>query len=110
MSLFYESLKIGLEEAIAYEKGNKSVGRSQIISIAPVPEYKKDDVKNIRINLGLTQRNFAMIVGVSYKTVEAWESGKNTPSGSSSRLLQFLEIGGKDFLMKYNVLLPQNSL
>ncbi len=34
---------------------------------------------------------FAQYLGVSPKTVEAWEAGKNKPSGSSSRLLELLD-------------------
>ena len=29
--------------------------------------------------------------GVSQKTVEAWESGANSPAGSSSRIIEWLE-------------------
>ena len=38
----------------------------------------------------MTQRLFAEALGVSIKTVEAWESGINSPSGTASRLLELL--------------------
>lgn len=34
---------------------------------------------------------FAQMLGVSKKTVEAWEAGTNVPNGSAMRLLQLLE-------------------
>lgn len=34
---------------------------------------------------------FARWFGVSTRTVEAWENGKNKPSGPSSRLLGLLQ-------------------
>ena len=51
-----------------------------------------DEIKAIRINANMTQKMFAAYIGVSQKTVEAWESGKNTPAGSSSRILSMLEM------------------
>ena len=39
----------------------------------------------------MTQRLFAEALGVSIKTVEAWESGTNTPSGCARRMLELLE-------------------
>jgi len=39
-------------------------------------------------------------MGVSIKTVEAWEAGINQPSGSSSRLLHMMELDN-DLIEKY---------
>ena len=44
-----------------------------------------EDIKEIRSKTGLTQSLFAQWFGVSTRTVEAWESGRNKPSGPSSR-------------------------
>nr|MBQ4319592.1 helix-turn-helix domain-containing protein [Clostridia bacterium] len=35
---------------------------------------------------GLTQTIFAKYMGMSVKTVEAWESGRNHPNGTSCRI------------------------
>lgn len=74
-----------------------------MVSVTPFPKYKKEDVKSIRKKLGLTQHVFASVMGVSSKTVEAWESGQNAPSGSSSRMLQLLDAGGKRILQEYKI-------
>lgn len=87
---FYDSITKGLNEAIEYEKGKIKL-KSHTVSILPTPYYTKDDIKNIRQSLGFTQVVFAGIVGVSPKTIEAWEAGRNHPVGSSSRMLQLLQ-------------------
>lgn len=89
MSLFDE-LTQGLAEAIDYDKEDISNVRLKNVYIEKVPTFNKSEVKRIRTNIGMTQKNFALIVGVSSKTVEAWESGKNIPSGSASRVLEII--------------------
>ena len=43
----------------------------------------------------MSQKIFASYLGVSDKTVEAWESGTNHPSGAASRLLNMMEMNEK---------------
>ena len=50
-------------------------------------EYSSIEIKEIRGRLHMTQVAFALFMGVSKKTVEAWESGQNIPNGPSLRLL-----------------------
>ena len=40
----------------------------------------------------MSQRIFASYMGVSLKTVEAWEAGTNHPSGAASRILSMMEM------------------
>ena len=86
----YESIMQGLNEAIDYEKGNVKA-RTETLSVAPLPNIESNDVKNIRLSLNMTQVVFAKVIGVSVKTVEAWESGINTPSGIARRMLSLLK-------------------
>lgn len=85
MSLFDE-IKTGLNEAIEYEKGNLKA-KTTTLSIEPVGRYTSTEIKSIRNSTGLTQNLFAKYMGVSVKTVEAWESGRNHPDGAACRLL-----------------------
>lgn len=101
---FFESIKTSLNQAIDYEKGNKSAARSTTIIVSDIPEYKGSQVKSIRENLGLTQRTFAYVVGVSQKTVEAWEANRNIPQGPAQRFLALMDKGGRDFLSQYNLI------
>ena len=59
-------------------------------NIKPVPNFKKEEIKLLRLKLGYTQAVFAKVVGVSVKAVEAWENGRNHPVDSTCRLLQIL--------------------
>lgn len=85
MSVF-EKIKVGLEEAIAFEKGELPA-RTRKLTIQPVRCYDAEEIRTIRLSTEMTQSAFARYMGVSVKTVEAWESGKNHPIGSACRLL-----------------------
>ena len=89
MSSLFEDLKEGLEEAIAYEKGY-GAGRVKTYMILPVKEYSGKEIRDIRTKAGMTQSVFASYMGVSIKTVEAWEGGRTHPTGPVFRLLDIL--------------------
>lgn len=97
----YESIVQGLNEAIEYEKGNLKA-RTAKMSIAPLPDMESSQVKDIRKSLDMTQGMFAAVMGVSVKTVEAWESGINTPSGTARRMLSLLQ-SDPEIPVKYNL-------
>lgn len=99
MSMF-DNIVRGLNEAIQYEKGQIKA-KSHLLMIKPLPNYKAKDIKNIRVKLKLPQSTFAQIVGVSPKTVEAWESGINIPNGPSQRILELLDKKGADVIKDY---------
>lgn len=84
----YKSIIKGLNEAIEYEKGTLKNVKKRKISIIPLPNFRDLDIKEIRNNLDLSQKNFAELMGVSLKTIEAWEAGKNIPSGPAQRMLE----------------------
>ena len=85
MSLF-DDIKTGLGQAIEYEKGNLKARTTKLI-VEPVESFKPDEIRSIRNSTGLTQIMFAKYMGVSVKTVEAWEAGRNHPEGAACRLL-----------------------
>lgn len=89
MSSLFDDLKQGLEEAIDYEKGN---GKARVKSymIMPIKEYSNKEIREIRMKAGMTQTVFASYMGVSKKTVEAWECGRTHPTGPVFRLLDIL--------------------
>ena len=90
MNSLFEDLKEGLQEAIDYEKGNGKA-KTKTYVILPVKEYSDKEVRQIRMNAGMTQTVFAEYMGVSKKTVEAWECGRTHPTGPAYRLINILE-------------------
>jgi putative transcriptional regulator len=84
----FSSIMSGLKQAVDYSKGNLKGIRRRVVTIAPLPDYKAKTIRAIRNKLNLSQSLFAEALGVSIKTVEAWESGKHRPSGPAMRMLQ----------------------
>jgi len=85
MGLF-DDIKLGLEQAIDYEQGTLKA-RKTTLSVLPLETFTAIEIKDIRKKTGMTQVLFAQYMGVSVKTVEAWEAGRNHPDGASCRLL-----------------------
>jgi putative transcriptional regulator len=84
-----KSIMQSLTEAIDYQQG-KIPARNTKQSIKPVAAFNTDDIKQIRQKNGLGQVIFAGSLGVSLKTVETWENGRNKPEGASRRLLEIV--------------------
>lgn len=61
------------------------------LSLVPIRGYEAKEIKDIRNALGMTQAVFATFMGVSKKTVEAWESGRNMPDGPARRLFAIIQ-------------------
>lgn len=92
MSDIFESIMTGLSEAVEDSKSQKKALPRRVVSVIPPKEYSSRQVKEIRKSTGMSQSIFASYLGVSVKTVEAWEAGRNHPSGAASRFLQMMEL------------------
>ncbi len=77
----------GLNEALSYEKGS-----AKAATIARKRSLPNIDVAAERKALNLTQKAFAQILGVSPRTVEAWEAGRTTPSPTARILLYLISL------------------
>ncbi len=44
-----------------------------------------------REKVGLSQNRFAMLIGVSKRTLENWEQGRRHPTGPAKTLLRILD-------------------
>lgn len=86
MSGIFDDLKLGLEQAIDFEKGTGKA-KVTVLSVSPVERFSAEEIRDIRRKTGMTQVLFAGYMGVSVKTVEAWECGRNHPEGAACRLL-----------------------
>lgn len=54
-------------------------------------DFPKPKVKIIRERLSVSQEKFALLLGVSRRTVENWEQGRRHPSGPARSLLRIIE-------------------
>lgn len=61
--------------------------------VTPIRVFTAEDIKKLRKKTRTTQGFLANWLGVSKKTIQAWESGRNTPNGTSARLLSLLDKG-----------------
>ena len=102
MSTLFDDLCEGLQEAIDFEKGN-GCAKTTVFMIEPVKKYSNEQIKSIRNKAGMTQAVFANYMGVSKKTVEAWELGRTHPTGPACRLLDILDEGKEDELSLVSV-------
>ncbi len=79
----FDELLKSVEEMDAIARGKKGASRSF--------DFQGPEVKAIRDRLGVSQDKFAMILGVSKRTVENWEQGRRHPTGPARSLLKIVE-------------------
>lgn len=87
----YDEIMAGLQEAIDYESGKPVEATVHRRSVAEVPEFTPEEIKNIRLNSNMTQSVFAACIGVTKKAVEAWEGGRSRPDGAARRTLGLMK-------------------
>jgi putative transcriptional regulator len=79
----FNDLKQSLKEAAAIRRGELSPGCATEIT-AP-------DAKSIRAKVGLTQSEFAQLIGVKVATLRNWEQHRRQPTGAAAALLTIVE-------------------
>lgn len=88
----FEGLMKSFDEAIAYSRGELELKTTiSNVKVSPVPKFTASEIYKIRNNIRLSQTVFADVLGVSRKTIEAWERGTNSPNGPACRLLKRFE-------------------
>jgi len=91
MSKMGQELIQSMQEMVDYSEGKIDL-RTTRLSVSPVPEtISADDIRGTRKVLGMSQGVFAIVMGVSKKTVESWETGRYTPDGAARRLITVLQ-------------------
>ena len=80
----YESIKQGLNEALAFAEGHAS---GALVHQVAVPDV---DVAAIRAKTGLSQGAFARSIGVAKGTLLNWEHGRRRPTGPAQVLLALI--------------------
>jgi putative transcriptional regulator len=83
MSTAFDSIKQGLQEAIAHAEGH---GRG-----VRVHRPRPVDVKALRAKVDMTQEEFAAKFGFSTATLRHWERGDRAPHGPALVLLNVID-------------------
>jgi DNA-binding transcriptional regulator YiaG len=84
MGLFDKTKRFSRKEENA---NREKMPKMTKVNVASLESFSPAEIREIRMSLGMTQIKFAQYMGVSVKTVEAWEAGRNHPDGPSCRLL-----------------------
>lgn len=79
----FNDLKQSLQEAAAIRRGKAAAGR--------VTEIHAPDAKAIRAKVGLSQTEFAQLIGVKVATLRNWEQNRRQPTGAAAALLTIVE-------------------
>ena len=90
----FDELLTSVQEMDGIVKGKKKSSRSF--------DFPEPEVKAIRERLGVSQDKFAMILGVSKRTVENWEQGRRHPTGAARSLLRIVEADPEHALQALN--------
>ncbi len=80
--MFRELLQ-SVREAGAIRRGEMAHSRVFVV--------ERPDVKGIRAKFGISQSEFASMLGISVRTLENWEQNRRAPKGPARVLLQISE-------------------
>ena len=84
MTEAFDSVMSGLNEALAYARGEQT---GAVMHRIEVPQV---DVAAIRAQTGLSQGAFAKSIGVAKGTLLTWEHGRRHPTGPAQVLLAMI--------------------
>lgn len=66
----------------------ESVRQMRRAQAARVTKVKLPDAAEARAKVGLSQQQFAALLGVSARTLQDWEQGRRKPTGAAKTLLR----------------------
>jgi len=66
--------------------------RRRTMKPSRVTAFNPADVRAVRKNLGKSQSEFALMIGVSIATLQNWEQGRRRPEGPAQVLLKIASI------------------
>jgi putative transcriptional regulator len=54
-------------------------------------QFDQNRIRELRLNLNMTQENFAHEIGVTFATVNRWENGRTQPNKVAQKVLKQME-------------------
>jgi putative transcriptional regulator len=86
-----EGLIQGLQEAVAYSRGEVKLRTRTRELPKPAPKWTASQIRKLRKEIyHMSQPAFAILLNVTAATVRSWEQGQKSPSGAAARLLQII--------------------
>jgi putative transcriptional regulator len=76
----FEKLVASIKEAGEIKAGRKPPSRAY--------EIEPPEIKAVREKLNVSQNEFALMIGVSVRTLQNWEQGRRRPEGPAKALLR----------------------
>ncbi len=76
----FEKLVASVKQAGKIKRGKLKASR--------IVDFKPADIKAVREKLGVSQSEFALMIGVSVSTLQNWEQGRRQPDGPARALLK----------------------
>jgi len=76
----FSQLVESIKEAGHIKAGRKNPSRVFVVN--------PPDIKRVREKLHVSQREFALMIGVSERTLQNWEQGRRRPGGPANALLR----------------------
>ncbi len=78
----FEDLLRSIDEMKAHRRGERDLPAENIHFVG------EPDPRQIRAGMGLSQEDFAHLLGISVRTLQNWEQGRRSPTGPAMKLLQ----------------------
>ncbi|HBJ87634.1 MAG TPA: transcriptional regulator [Verrucomicrobiales bacterium] len=79
----FQQLVSSIKEGGTILRGKKKASRQRT--------HQWPDAQSVREKLGLTQSQFAGLIGISIRTLQNWEQGHRRPEGTARALLRVAE-------------------
>jgi putative transcriptional regulator len=80
-----DDIRASLQEALRYARGEKT--GAIVHKVTP----SDSDAREARHKLGLSQSEFAALIGTGVGTVRKWELGTRRPSGAARTLIEVIK-------------------
>ena len=81
----FDDLLRSIDEMKAHRRGEGDLPAENIHFVG------EPDPRQIRARMGLSQDDFAHLLGISVRTLQNWEQGRRSPTGPAMKLLRIAD-------------------